>query len=362
MKKTINLLALAAVLGAGVVTAEDVPAQLPGMSPKAAAPEMFTWEMVPEVIASVDGQEIKSDVLKAMVAEVFPDGKLPADIPAVQGMAFMYRMTQLVVDDRLVSAEAAKTGLSDDKEVVKAWIEKSIAGLSEEERAEMLAQLSEQGYTYESWLAKVQTDPQIHFQALLMTLADKHFADQPAVTAEDAKKFYEENPDNFLIPGSVEVAHILLQPAKDGSDAAEVEAKIRELHAQVVANPESFGDVAREFSACPSKEKGGELGMPLNRNTRTIDPDFLAASLPLKAGEISEPVKTQFGWHIITAVNRVEDQVVPYDEAMEAQLIQMLDSQRKGEYVRQLMATLREEHSVEVFVPQPAPQFPFMMQ
>ncbi|TFG20060.1 MAG: peptidylprolyl isomerase [Promethearchaeota archaeon] len=59
---------------------------------------------------------------------------------------------------------------------------------------------------------------------------------------------------------------------------------------------QKFEDLAREFSECPSKNKGGDLGF-FERGKMV--PEFERAVLSLKIGDISEPVKTQFGWHLI---------------------------------------------------------------
>ena len=59
---------------------------------------------------------------------------------------------------------------------------------------------------------------------------------------------------------------------------------------------QKFKDLAREFSECPSKKKGGDLGF-FTRGSMV--PEFEKAVLSLKIGQVSEPVKTKFGWHLI---------------------------------------------------------------
>lgn len=63
-----------------------------------------------------------------------------------------------------------------------------------------------------------------------------------------------------------------------------------------VTHGKEFADVAQEKSMCPSKKQGGDLGW---FGKGSMVKEFETAAFGLKAGEISKPVKTQFGWHII---------------------------------------------------------------
>ncbi|MBN2155119.1 MAG: peptidyl-prolyl cis-trans isomerase [Candidatus Lokiarchaeota archaeon] len=59
---------------------------------------------------------------------------------------------------------------------------------------------------------------------------------------------------------------------------------------------QKFDKLAREFSECPSKNKGGDLGYFIRGK---MVPEFEKAVLALNVGEVSQPVKTKFGWHLI---------------------------------------------------------------
>lgn len=68
-----------------------------------------------------------------------------------------------------------------------------------------------------------------------------------------------------------------------------------------IDNGESFEKLARKYSLCPSSQRGGALGM-FSRG-QMVKP-FENAAFNLKVGEVSEPVKTEFGWHLIKVYNR----------------------------------------------------------
>lgn len=65
---------------------------------------------------------------------------------------------------------------------------------------------------------------------------------------------------------------------------------------RLLQNGKAFADLAKMFSQCSSSKNGGHLG---EIDSRRLDPDFLAAFEILKPGQVSKPVKTKFGWHLI---------------------------------------------------------------
>ena len=105
-------------------------------------------------------------------------------------------------------------------------------------------------------------------------------------TDADAKAYYDENPDEFKVAAGRVASHILV----------ETEAEADRIRAEVT--PENFAELARENSTdTGSAKQGGSLG-PIQKGQ--LVPEFEKVAFALKDGEISQPVKTQFGWHIIT--------------------------------------------------------------
>lgn len=98
--------------------------------------------------------------------------------------------------------------------------------------------------------------------------------------------------------GEVHAAHILVQ-TKAGDDAVAAKARIDSIY-QVVLGGKPFDIVAMQSSDCPSKEKGGDLGW---FGHGQMVPEFEEVAFGMKNGEISEPVKSRFGWHIINRID-----------------------------------------------------------
>ena len=119
-------------------------------------------------------------------------------------------------------------------------------------------------------------------------------------TPAQARKYCEANPDEFTQPASREASHILVK----------TKAEADGIRAQ--ASTGNFADLARQYSTDPgSKDQGGDLGTV---QKGALVPEFEKVALALGDGEISDPVKTQFGWHIIT-VRLTPARDIPCDEA-----------------------------------------------
>ncbi|MBC75708.1 MAG: hypothetical protein CME64_06810 [Halobacteriovoraceae bacterium] len=123
------------------------------------------------------------------------------------------------------------------------------------------------------------------------------------------KSLYESMSSEFNKPAQVKARHILL-PVKEGEGDKEQKTKIEALRKRV--SPKNFASIAKKESKGPSASKGGDLGW---FSKGSMVPEFESVAFGLKPGQISKPVKTNFGWHIIyvedkkKAVNKSFDSV-----------------------------------------------------
>ena len=128
---------------------------------------------------------------------------------------------------------------------------------------------------------------------MLTNYAIKKAVEKVKVTDDEIQKFYDENPDQFEAGMTYNASHILVDS----------EEKAAEIAAQINAGDISFEDAAKANSTCPSGQQGGELG---DFGHGQMVPEFEAACDALEAGEMSAPVQTQFGWHLVK-LNKKED-------------------------------------------------------
>lgn len=178
-------------------------------------------------------------------------------------------------------------------------------------------------------------------QSLARAAIDASLKDVTA-SDEEAKKFYDEHPDQFTQPERVHVRHVLISDDVTSADA------IAKIQADLKAGV-SFDEVAKSRSLCPSAAQGGDLG---EVSKGQMVPEFEAAAFALKnPGDLSEPVKTQFGWHIIRLEGRTPSSVEPFD-TVKPQLVQYLTNEKKGEAFKNAVEGLKKTYKVEMLVPE----------
>lgn len=154
-------------------------------------------------------------------------------------------------------------------------------------------QLSE---LYETTKDKYKDPARIRLVYLPITVAD--VASTIAVSEEEVKKQYETNAESFKHPAQLHARHILLLvPASAPKEAVDKAlAQVRDIQAQLKKGA-AFEALAKKHSQDPgSAPQGGEL--PWFAQGAMVKP-FEDAAMALKPGQVSEPVRTQFGWHLI---------------------------------------------------------------
>ena len=126
-----------------------------------------------------------------------------------------------------------------------------------------------------------------------------------------ARETYVLNKQKYQLPEQIRASHILFDPMKHGNSAALALAK--ETRAKLLAGA-NFATLATELSDDPTaKTNGGELGW---FGPNTMDPAFSKAAFALqKAGDLSEPVQSSFGWHVIRLEARRPPQDMTWEQA-----------------------------------------------
>src|SRR5690606_25256606 len=131
------------------------------------------------------------------------------------------------------------------------------------------------------------------------------------ITPNEVRTFFEKIPVDSLpfFESELEVGQIILYPKASRELEQYVVAEMNNYRRQVETKIATFDQLARQYSEDPgSKDRGGMY--QVNRNERSWDPVFLSTAFRLKEGEISAPVKSKFGYHIIQMVERTGDDAI----------------------------------------------------
>ena len=156
---------------------------------------------------------------------------------------------------------------------------------------------------------------QIRRNLMVRQLVEKDIVVKVRVSDEDAKLFYNSQPDLFKEREKVRASHILIRSEAD-TDPAGKEERRKKLEGirERIEKGEDFAFLAREFSQCPSAEKGGDLGY--FERGKMVKP-FEDEAFSMKPGEVSDIVATPFGYHLIKVTDRTESRAISYDESKE---------------------------------------------
>jgi len=153
------------------------------------------------------------------------------------------------------------------------------------------------------------------------------------VTEGDLLDYYNQHKDMFNQGESVKASHILIDD----------EAKAEEI-AKEINDGLAFEEAATKYSSCPSNANGGDLG---HFTKGRMVPEFEAAAFEMKVGEVSAPVKTQFGYHIIKVTDRKEEAIQSFDE-VKNQLSQQLMAKKQQEIYLNRVDELKKEYEVKI--------------
>lgn len=242
-----------------------------------------------KLIAVVDGREIRESDLHALIHNL---GQNAARFAGEGGR------TQLVgelVAQELFYSDALASGLDQDPEFVNAV---------EEMKKSLLKQFA---------LNKLLRE---------VTISD-----------EEAREYFEANKETFKPQPSANASHILVETEEEAHTIlAEIKSGL------------AFADAAQKYSSCPSKERGGNLGQ---FSKGQMVPEFETATFAMTPGEISEPVKTQFGYHLIELHSITGGDDVAFEDVAD-QVKQYYTSVKHNEVYNNKQNELKEKYTVEL--------------
>lgn len=161
------------------------------------------------------------------------------------------------------------------------------------------------------------------------------------ITPQVVRTWYERHKETLRIPHAWHAAHLFLAQASPGKP--DREAEIRELQQQMLAGKSTLAQLAAAHSEDErSRKLGGDLGWFTQER---MPADFISAVRGLRVGQVSGPVRTRLGWHLILLKEQRASHLPAFEE-VQVEISAMLTSQRRESAVQELLAALRKRSQV----------------
>ncbi len=262
------------------------------------------------VIATVDGDKITVADLNAELEQ--PQLKMLSeglkDDPSALNEVRAQVLSSKITDDLLI--KAAKSAPSYSQDEVRKSFDAFVASRGGREQAE--AALKNYGVSWKAF--EDETIKKMTIERYI----EENIVKNITVSDDEIKKAFEANPESYAAPETVRARHILISVPEGATpeQAAAAKAKAEEVRAKAVAPGADFGKLAQEYSDDQgSKEEGGNLG---EFERGMMVPEFENAAFSLQVGEISQPVKSDFGYHIIKVEAHTPSAKPSFDSAKDA--------------------------------------------
>jgi len=175
----------------------------------------------------------------------------------------------------------------------------------------------------------------------------RKFSSIEKVTNKEVESYYNTHKSEFINPSMVKAQHILVKVDAKTATPAEIavaEAKAASIKKELEGGAD-FSKLAEKHSDDPgSKSRGGDLGFFTKEQ---MVPEFSKAAFSLKKGEISQPVKSTFGFHIIKVTDIREEKQMSLEES--APSIQaLLEKQRRKDVIEKEIERLKKKYKVSI--------------
>ncbi len=174
---------------------------------------------------------------------------------------------------------------------------------------------------YESQKERYKSEREVKVEYLLFS--PETYKSKVNITDDEVRDYYDEHESEYVQEEEVRARHILAKVPEGASEKVEQDAKkkVEGVLAQVKAGG-VFAKLAEENSDCPSSSKGGDLGF-FGRGQ--MAKPFEDAAFSLKVGEISDVIKTEFGYHIIKVEQRKEAETREFDQVADEVRTKLID-------------------------------------
>jgi len=258
------------------------------------APRTQGAQLIDRVVAIVNREIITASELarreKQFVANLTQQG-----VPIPNRLALREQVLERMITDRAMLQTARETGIRVDD----VTLDRSIARIADQNGLSVSGlrnQLESEGISFAAFRQDIREE------IILTRLREREVDNKLQITEAEVDTFLAAQGQSLQKTEEFKIAQILIRLPEKASPGvvAEAESRVRRIQ-ELLRSPRTFASIAQEFSDAPDREQGGSLGWRTRDRLPTL---FLDAVSGLKAGEISKPVRSPNGFHILQLEER----------------------------------------------------------
>jgi peptidyl-prolyl cis-trans isomerase SurA len=288
-------------------------------------------DVVNRIVASVDGEPITLYELNQYETKqqaLLPNMQLPNQKDALQAL----------ITEKLLAKEIAARGIHVRDQDIDRYIDhiRQVNHLSEDQLKEALKQ---QGMEYPKYREQVRSEIE------KVQLLNREIRGKVNVTPEDVQRYYDAHKKDYERAGTVKVRQIMLKldPNAPEEISKVIFERIQDIRGRAVKG-EDFAKLAKQYSEDPTAGDGGDLGEVVPSKLVT---EFEGPLSKMKEGEVSEPIRTKMGVHLLKLEKQIAAGFQPETEVA-ADIKEKLYNEALDErYKRWLLEDIQKHHYIE---------------
>lgn len=303
-----------------------------------AAARRANAQVLDRVVASVDGQPITAYDVKAFSAATGAPMPPPGDPGAARATQ---EVIQGLIAQKLLEAESRKFANKITSEQVTNYIA-TIEAQNHMTDKQFRARLQQSGVSYDDFRRHTRLELE------KMAMLQQELRQKIVVSDKQVADYYRSHPEDFTVKSErFRLRQILIAtpPGATPQQIAAARARAEQLRERVLKG-ESFEDLASKYSDDDSKNKGGELGWYAPDE---IMPQIYAAVKELRSGQISPPVQSQYGWHLLKVQAHIQPGMKPLDKVSSEIRAKLQTEETKQHFASWVKNDLMKRHEVETF-------------
>lgn len=247
------------------------------------------------------------------------------------------------ITEKLLEAEVRQAGI----QVSEAEIDSYVGKIKEKNRLsddDLKEILKREGMTLQDYRAKIRDEIEKN------DIINRQVREKVNITSEDVERYYRQNSKKYMTGERIRLRHILLPLPEGAAPEREQEVKLRAMELrQRALGKEDFGQLARRYSEGAGASQGGEIGW-VQRGSLLKEIEEVAFK-DLAVGEISQPVRTSMGFHILQLEAKEEARPLPLAQVRSKIKEELYAKAMEERFQGWLRSDLRKRHRVDVKLP-----------